>query len=198
MGHSVAYPVHRTTDPAEAYAKARLLCGLLARRYEEVRVGAELSTVEDVRRMAALLPDARYDYTEMRTHPETDEPLFFEVDVRTATDAELAVEVPLDFSYTELPAAVAEEEFVRAVGTGPASLGWEGCWPDEPELGSYASPKYDGVQLVLNSDACEWSRQVGGVHTVYVHVTKFGDPGRAERLAAAIGGSVLGEPERGC
>ncbi|WP_404959399.1 hypothetical protein [Streptomyces sp. 147326] len=198
MGNSVAYPVYRTTDPAEAYARARLLCGLLARRYEEVRVGPELSTVEDVRRMAALLPDAHYDYTEMRTHPQTDEPLYFEVDVRTATDAELAAEVPLDFTYTELPAAVAEEEFVRAVGAGPASIGWEGCWPDEPELGSYASPKYDGVQLVLNSDECEWSRKVSGVHTVYVHVTKFGDLGRAERLAAAIGGSVLGGPEQGC
>ncbi|MEU9088403.1 hypothetical protein [Streptomyces sp. NPDC048357] len=115
MGNSVAYPVHRTTDPAEAYAKARLLCGLLARRYEEVRVGAELSTVADVRRMVALLPDAVYEYTEMRTHPENGECLYFERDVRTATDAELAVEVPLDFTYTELPAAVAEEDFVRAV-----------------------------------------------------------------------------------
>ncbi|MEU9165279.1 hypothetical protein AB0D29_34005 [Streptomyces sp. NPDC048424] len=114
MGNSVAYPVHRTTDPAEAYAKARLLCGLPARRYEGVRVGAELSTVAGV-----------------------------------------------------------------------------------PEVRSYASPKYDGVQLVLNGDHCDWSRQVGGVHTLYVHVTKFGDPGRAERLAAAVGGSVLGEPEQG-
>ncbi len=61
-----------------------------------------------------------------------------------------------------------------------------------------ASPTYDGVQLVLNSEHCEWSRQVRGLHTVYVHVTKFGDPGRAGRLAAAIGGVVLGEPERGC
>ncbi|MFJ3724256.1 hypothetical protein ACIPYQ_17000 [Streptomyces sp. NPDC090045] len=197
MGNSVAYPVHRTTDPVEAYAKARVLCGLLARRYQEVRVGAELGTVADVRRMAALLPDAGYDYTEMRTHPETGEFLYYEGDVRTATDAELEAAVPLDFVSTELPAAVAEEEFVRAVGAGPASIGWEGCWPDEPELGSYGSPKYDGVQLVLNSDECEWSRKVSGVHTVYVHVTKFGDLGRAERLAAAIGGSVLGEPESG-
>ncbi|MFD9373205.1 hypothetical protein ACFWA6_36670 [Streptomyces sp. NPDC060020] len=198
MGNSVAYPVHRTTDPVEAYARARLLCGLLERRYERVRVGAELSTVADVRRMAALLPDAVYDRTEVREDPVTGEILPFEADVRTATDAELAAEVPLDFSCTELPAGVAEEEFVRAVGAGPASVGWEGRWPDEPELGSYASPKYDGVQLVLNSDECEWSRQVSGVHTVYVHVTSLGDPGRAERLAAAIGGSVLGEPERGC
>ncbi|WP_327414711.1 hypothetical protein [Streptomyces sp. NBC_01233] len=198
MGNSVAYPVYRTTDPAEAYAKARLLCGLLARRYAEVRVGAELGTVADVRRMAALLPDAIYDHTGMRTHPETGEFLYFEADVRTATDAELGAAVPLEFVCTELPAAGDEEEFVRAVGAGPASISWEGCWPDEPELGSHASPKYDGVQLVLNSDECEWSRKVSEVHTVYVHVTKFGDAGRAERLAAAIGGSVLGGPERGC
>lgn len=93
MGNSVAYPVHRTTDPAEAYAKARLLCGPSARRYAKVR---------------------------------------------TAADAEPAAELPLDFGDTELPAAV-----VRVAGSG--------------------------------------------------------DPGRvAERLAAAIGGVVLCEPERGC
>lgn len=186
MGESVAYPVHRTTDPAEAYARARRLCGLLARRYEQVWVGAELRTVADLRRMAALLPDVTYDYADVRTDPETDGHLFFDADVRTASDARLAAELPLDFVHKELPAGVGEEDFLRALGDGPASVRWEGCWPDEPELGSYASPAHDGVQLVLNSDDCEWSRWVAGVHTVFVHVGKFGDPGRAGRLAAAI------------
>ncbi|MEU5150929.1 hypothetical protein AB0G42_27605 [Streptomyces yangpuensis] len=197
MGTSVAYPVLRTTDPAEAYAKARHLCGLLATRYAQVYVGAELRTVADVRRMAALLPDAIFDHAEIRTDPVTGEPVHFDLDVRTATDAELAGEVPLWFSQEELPDGVRDEDFVRAMGAGPASVRWEGCWPDEPELGSFPSPAYDGVQLVLNSEACEWCEQVAGIHRVYVHVTKHGDRGRAERLAAAIGGAVLGEPEQG-
>ncbi|MER7735215.1 hypothetical protein ABTX80_30400 [Streptomyces erythrochromogenes] len=197
MGNSVAYPVLRTADPAEAYEKARHLRGLLATRYAQVYVGAELRTVEDLRRMVRLIPDAFYDHAGMREDPATGEPLDFDADVRTATDAELAPELPLDFVRTKLPDGVDGEGFVRAVGAGPASLEWEGCWPDEPELGSFGSPKYDAVQLVLNSDTCDWDRQVTGVHTLYVHVTKWGDPGRAERLAAAIGGAVLGAPERG-
>ncbi|MFJ3977897.1 hypothetical protein [Streptomyces sp. NPDC090021] len=130
MGNSVACPVLRTADPAEAYEKARHLCALPATRYAQVYVGAELRTV-------------------------------------------------------------------AAVGAGPASVRWEGCRPDEPEPGSYSSPAYDGVQLVLNSDRCDWSEQVAGVHTLHVHATKHGDPGRAERLAAAIGGAVPGAPEQG-
>ncbi|MFJ7780477.1 hypothetical protein [Streptomyces yangpuensis] len=197
MGNSVAYPVLRTTDPAEAYEKARHLCALLATRYARVYVGAELRTVADVRRTAGLLPDAVYDHAEIRRDPVTGECVYFGLEVRTATDAELAAEVPLRFSLEELPDGVRDQDFVRAVGAGPASVRWEGCWPDEPELGSFPSPAYDGVQLVLNSEACDWCEQVPGVHTLYVHVTKHGDPGRAERLAAAIGGAVLGEPEQG-
>ncbi|MFD5621834.1 hypothetical protein [Streptomyces yangpuensis] len=197
MGNSVAYPVLRTADPAEAYEKARHLCALLATRYAQVYVGAELRTVADVRGMAALLPDAIYDHAEIREDPVTGEYVHFGLDVATASDAELAAEVPLDFVCEELPDGVRDEDFVRAVGAGPASVRWEGCWPDEPELGSYPSPTYDGVQLVLNSDRCDWSEQVTGVHTLYVHVTKHGDRGRAERLAAAIGGAVPGEPEQG-
>ncbi|MFC9587130.1 hypothetical protein ACFVJ8_30490 [Streptomyces yangpuensis] len=41
MGNSVAYPVLRTADPAEAYEKARHLRALPATRYAQVYVGAE-------------------------------------------------------------------------------------------------------------------------------------------------------------
>ncbi|WP_030769505.1 hypothetical protein [Streptomyces sp. NRRL F-2664] len=197
MGNSVAHPVLRTADPAEAHETARHLCRLLATRYEQVYVGAELRTVADVRRMAGLLPDALYDYAENRTDPATGATLYFGMDVRTAPDTELAGEMPLWFCQEELPEGVGEEDFVRAVGAGPASVRWEGCWPDEPEWGSYPSPACDGVQLVLNSEVCEWPGETAGVHTVYVHVTTFGDLGRAERLAAAVGGAVLGGPEQG-
>ncbi|MEV7594576.1 hypothetical protein AB0O42_30370 [Streptomyces sp. NPDC089922] len=191
MGTSIAYPVLRTTDPAEAYAKARHLCGLLATRYADVYVGAVLLTVADLRRMAVVVPGALHDHAESRRD-------HFGLDVRTASDAEPAAELPLWFHQEQLPDGAGDEDFVRAVGAGPASVRWSGCWPDEPELGSFPSPAYDGVELILNSDSCEWTEPVTGVHAVYVHVTKHGDPGRAERLAAAIGGAVLGGPEQGC
>ncbi|WP_031158164.1 hypothetical protein OHA91_20955 [Streptomyces erythrochromogenes] len=197
MGNSVAHPVLRTADPAEAYAKARHLCGLLAERYAQVYVGAVALTVADLRRLAGLLPDAIHDYVEGRSDPVTGETLYFALDVATAADTELTAELPLYCAVEELPGGVRDEDFVRAVGAGPASVRWEGCWPDEPEFGSYPSPGYDGVQLVLNSDESQWCRRTTGVHSLYVHVTKHGDPGRAERLAAAIGGAVLGEPEQG-
>ncbi|MFJ6052845.1 hypothetical protein [Streptomyces sp. NPDC092307] len=58
MGKSRAYPVHRTTDPFDAYrrARARALCAPPARQDEEIRLDAELRTVQDVRRTAAELP----------------------------------------------------------------------------------------------------------------------------------------------
>ncbi|MGW5068864.1 hypothetical protein ACWEQJ_22570 [Streptomyces cyaneofuscatus] len=71
MGNSVAYPVLRTTDAAEAYAQAVRLCGLLEERDDEVVLHAELFTVEDVRRMAAVLPDGPFDYLESRRDPAT-------------------------------------------------------------------------------------------------------------------------------
>ncbi|MGI5365713.1 hypothetical protein [Streptomyces iakyrus] len=35
-------------------------------------------------------------------------------------------------------------------------------------------------------------------HTVFVHVTEYGDLPGARRPAAHIGGEVLGEPQCGC
>ncbi|MGA4979889.1 hypothetical protein [Streptomyces cinereoruber] len=99
-------------------------------------VGAELQTVVDVRRMAGLLPDTIFDYVRARTDPVTGGFLSFDMDVYTATDEELAAEVPLDFVRAALPAGVDGEEFVHALGSGPASVQWEGRWPDEPKLGS--------------------------------------------------------------
>ncbi|MFF7294956.1 hypothetical protein [Streptomyces sp. NPDC008265] len=194
MGNSKAYPVHRTPDRFEAYRRARQLWALFAWHDDEVELGAEMTTVGDFRRMVAVLPDGLYDHVSMREDPETGECLWFDLDVRAAADTDIAQELPLDV-YQRVPTGF-EEDFVRALGRGPASICWEGRWPDEPEAGSFGVRKYDGVQVVFNSDHADWDR-TADFHTVYVHVTKFGDLGRAQRLAAAIGGAVLGEAELG-
>ncbi|PWK74892.1 hypothetical protein BCL76_101626 [Streptomyces sp. CG 926] len=92
MGKSRAYPVDRTTDPFDAYrrARARALCAPPARQDEEIRLGAELRTVQDVRRTAAVLPGLRHQHPDARVDPATGEYRRFEPDVSTADDAEPA------------------------------------------------------------------------------------------------------------
>lgn len=70
MGNSTAYPVFRTTDPAEAHARAERLRALLETCEDEVALYAELLTAADVRRMAEVLPGARFDHLDVRTGPE--------------------------------------------------------------------------------------------------------------------------------
>ncbi|WP_454314978.1 hypothetical protein [Streptomyces phaeoluteigriseus] len=59
MGNSQAYPVFRTSDAVEAWAQASRLDALLEERDDEVTLMADLLTVEDARRMAAVLPGGR-------------------------------------------------------------------------------------------------------------------------------------------
>ncbi|MFD9359781.1 hypothetical protein [Streptomyces sp. NPDC060031] len=194
MGNSKAYPVFRTDDAATAYAKARQLCALLWRREDRIWLFAELLTVEDVRRMVAVLPGVKFEYSEMRTGP-AGEDLWFDLDVTTADDCALEPHLPLDIGGLDVPAGV-EDRFVAALGRGMAAIDWHGSWPDDPEAGQYASPKYDGVQVVFHGDDPQWGSSAHD-HTVFVHVGKFGDPCRARDLAAHIGGEVLGEPQLG-
>ncbi|MER7822716.1 hypothetical protein ABTX85_09150 [Streptomyces sp. NPDC096097] len=92
------YPVDRTTDPFEAYrrARARALCAPPARQDEEIRLGAEPRTVQDGRRTAAVLPGLRHQHPDARADPATGEYRRFEPDVSMADDAEPAAELPLD------------------------------------------------------------------------------------------------------
>ncbi|MFJ3876874.1 hypothetical protein ACIPW5_05400 [Streptomyces sp. NPDC090077] len=191
MGNSKAYPVFRTDDAATAYAKARHLCALLWECEDRIGLFAELLTVEDVRRMAAVLPGARYEYTGMRTGP-AGEDLWFDLDVTTADDRALEPHLPLDMVGMHVPVGI-EDRFTAALGRGMAAIDWHGAWPDDPEVGQYASPKYDGVQIVFHGDDPQLDSPAHD-HTVFVHVGKFGCPSRARDLAAHIGGDVLGEP----
>ncbi|WP_260695875.1 hypothetical protein [Streptomyces sp. IB201691-2A2] len=69
MGNSRAYPVFRTADASAAYTQAKRLCALLAECDDEVGLFAELRTVADVQQMAAVLPEANFDYAHTRTGP---------------------------------------------------------------------------------------------------------------------------------
>ncbi|MFB6778908.1 hypothetical protein ACFCX0_16145 [Streptomyces sp. NPDC056352] len=195
MGNSRAYPVYRSSDPLDAYAQAQRLCALLDSRDADAHVSAELRTVADVQRMLKLLPDVPYDPDRALTDPVTGDHLFFTGRTLPVDTAELESLLPL-LLIDEVVSGGVEASFVRALGKGPATVGWTGRWPDDPTLGSFGSPKYDGVQAVFNSDDSDWERWAD-THTVFVHVTKFGDLDRAQWLAAQIGGGVLGEAVSG-
>ncbi|WP_411082709.1 hypothetical protein [Streptomyces sp. cmx-18-6] len=202
MGISVAYPVFRTTDAAEAYAQAIRLCGLLEELGDEVALFAELTNVADLRRVAAVLPEGPFDYPDARTDPTTGDFAEFGLEVATADDASLEAELPLSL-MVDVPAGAVgaagavEERFVGAIGRGIASVEWSGRWPDEPEFALYGSAAgYDRVSVTFNGDTAQ-AEQPADHHTVFVQVDKRGDLPRAERLAALIGGTVLGEAQQG-
>ncbi|MFJ7290321.1 hypothetical protein [Streptomyces collinus] len=194
MGNSTAYPVLRTDDASTAYTQARRLCALLEQE-DEVWLTAELRTAGEVRRMAALLPGGTFDHARTRRDPVTGRYVEFDLDVTTADDAALEAHLPLDLTE-EVPAGNVVARFAKALGDGAAAIEWHGRWPDEPAADHYGSPPYDGVQVVFHGDRAQrgrWTEE----HTVFVHVTKFGDLPRARKLAAHIGGEVLGEPQLG-
>ncbi|WP_435189000.1 hypothetical protein [Streptomyces sp. bgisy126] len=194
MGNSRAYAVFRTTDAAAAYARAERLCGLLEERDDEVGLFAELRTVAELRAMAEILPGARYDYVNRRTGPDGED-VWFDLDVDATDDATLEPHLPLDL-FEDAPTGSVEDRFVRVLGRGTAAVDWCGLWPDDPESDRYPSAKYDGVQVVFHGEEAQWDRW-SEYHTVFVHVSKFGDLSRARKLAAYIGGEALGEPQLG-
>ncbi|MEU7019832.1 hypothetical protein ABZ990_04135 [Streptomyces sp. NPDC046203] len=195
MGNSRAYPVLRTTSAEEAWAQALRLNALLEERDDEVILMADLLTVEDARRMAAVLPDAEFDYEEPRTDPATGDFLTFGLDIGTAEHSALEKELPLSFLHCVAPGTV-ERRFVEAVGRGIASIGLRGRWPEDPETDAYGCSTYDGVEVLFNCDDVNWLRP-SDRHTVFVHVDKRGDLPRAESLAAYLGSTVLGESQGG-
>ncbi|MCF3132279.1 hypothetical protein [Streptomyces olivochromogenes] len=195
MGNSMAYPVLRTSDAAEAYAQAKRLCAVLEEREDEVWFYAELRTAAELRRMAEVLPGADFDFLDVRTDPATGEYLRYDLDVSAVDDRALEAHLPLSVMQ-EVPGGGVEERFVAALGQSLASLEWHGVWPDDPEADSFGWAKYDGVQVVFHGDHAQWAGWAEH-HTVFVHVTKFGDLPRAQKLAALIGGEVLGEPQLG-
>ncbi|MEU9704254.1 hypothetical protein [Streptomyces sp. NPDC047981] len=190
----MAYAVFQSVDAATAYAQAKRLRGLMARCDGEVGLFAEVRVVDDLRRMATVLPEARYDYEEMR-RGAAGEYLWFDLDVAAADDATLESHLPM-YLLEDAPTGSVEDRFVAALGEGMGAIAWHGLWPDEPESEQYPSAKYDGVQVVFHGDDAQWDDWTEQ-HTVFVHVGKFGDLARAQKLAACIGGEVLGEPQIG-
>ncbi|WP_320778785.1 hypothetical protein [Streptomyces sp. CRN 30] len=195
MGNSRAYPVFRTTDAVEAWTQAQRLSALLEERDDEVTLVADLLTVEDARQMAAALPGAEFRYAEVRTDPVTRDFLDFSLDIATAEYAALEPELPLSVLHHVSPGTV-EDRFVRAVGQGFASIGLPGRWPEDDEADAHGHYKYDGVEVVFNCDDVNWL-EPSHRHTVFVHVDKWGDLPRVEKLAAYLGGTVLGEAQLG-
>ncbi|MEU2430722.1 hypothetical protein ABZ611_14640 [Streptomyces sp. NPDC007861] len=196
MGNSRAYPVHRTTDAAEAYVQAKRLCALLERLDDEMYLSADLRTADEVRRMATVLPRGDYSPVAPLRDPVTDEYLFCTVETLPEDPAELAAVLPIHVTAYVPPSAAVEEAFLGALGEGPASMDWSGLWLLVPGLGDPGPDKYHGVQAVFHAedaDAEQWSE----THTVFVHVYKGGDPDRARWLAAQIGSDVLGESQTG-
>ncbi|MGF0175900.1 hypothetical protein ACQF36_37140 [Streptomyces sp. Marseille-Q5077] len=162
-----------------AYTQSKRLCALLAEREDDVWLFAELLTVADVRHMAQILPEAEFDYADVRTGP-MGERIWFELDVTTMDDAALQPHLPLAI-LEEVPARNVEERFVAAVRQGMAAIEWHGLWPDDAEADQYGAAKYDGVQLVFHGDRAQlagWTER----HTVWG--ARDGDgpaPGRLRR-----------------
>lgn len=194
MGIAAAYPVFRTTDPAMAFAQAERLAALLAVCDEEVDLFAEFRTVPDLRRVAAVLPEADFDHRGHRTGP-AGEKLRFDLDIAASDDAALEPHLPMSV-MTEVPRGSVERDFVAALGSGQAAVNWSGQWPEDPETDCCGSWGYDGVQVVFHGEEAQWGEWTGH-HTVFVSVYKSGDLPRAEKLAAHIGSEVLGARQQG-
>jgi len=195
MGHSRAYPVLHTTDAVEAWSAALRLHPLLEWQDPELTLTAELSAVEEVRRLAEAFPRAEFTPGRPWRDPVTGNLRDDDPDIGAVGDAVLREALPWYFWHAA-PLGAAPEQFVRAVDVSVAAVGLHGRWPDDPETGSLGHYACDGVEVLLNSrDRDSW--EPAAHHTVLVHVTKEGDLDRAERLAARLGSTVLGEEQHG-
>ncbi|MCO4700148.1 hypothetical protein LRR80_06253 [Streptomyces sp. RO-S4] len=195
MGNSRAYPVLRTTDAAEAFRQARRLCALLGNVEDKVWLFTELPTVRDVRQIAAMAPGLPFDHLGTRTDPATGAYVRFDLDVTAVDDAALAERLPLSFSE-EVDRDRVENGILAALGEGMTSIEWHGRWPDDSDPDVDWPSKYDGIQVVFHGEEAQlgdWTER----HTVFVHVTKWGDLPLAQELAAHIGSEVLGEAQLG-
>ncbi|MEU4066220.1 hypothetical protein AB0F25_28085 [Streptomyces wedmorensis] len=195
MGDSRAYPLFRSASATDTLTLARRLCSLMEKRHPVVELTAELQTAEDVWRMVDVLPKAVYraqgvpfDSYQWTHEYRADTLPRDSYGLVTLVPFRVDVEVPVDEELEDL--------FVQALGGGPASIDWDGSWPDVPELDLKAHAKYEAVQVVFNSLDPD-GELPADEHTVFVHLSKFGDLPRAEWLARQVGAEVLGEPVPG-
>ncbi|MFE6781997.1 hypothetical protein ACFVFF_07020 [Streptomyces sp. NPDC057680] len=195
MGDSRAYPLFRSASTADTLTLARRLCSLTEKRDPVVELTAELRTAEDVWRMAGVLPKAVYNTRGVPFDPyqwtheyRADTLPRDSYGLVTLLPFRVDVEVPVDDGLEDL--------FVQALGGGPASIYWDGSWPDVPDLDLEAYAKYEAVEVVFSSLDLD-GEVPADEHTVFVHLSKFGDLPRAEWLARQVGAEVRGEPVPG-
>lgn len=177
--------MYRTDDRAEAYRRARLLCARMKRLEEEMWLCAWTDTVAEARGMAGLLPAGLFEPSE-----DWESGAWYVGAELPACDRELAGVLPLTVDAYAATGAV-EEEFLRVLGDGEATMLWHGSWPFVPEIPTHSDdPTNQRVELDLGGE------HPGGRYTVHVHFRRE-DPAGAAHLAAAIGGSVLGPVQVG-
>ncbi|WP_437086408.1 hypothetical protein [Streptomyces sp. enrichment culture] len=194
MGNSMAYRLCRESDGAELWAQARRLCALMSEREPLVDLVAELQVPEDVWRMAEALPEARF-HSQALPFDDREWSHVYRADALPSSAHEMQILLPFHVEE-EVPAEGPVDAFVRALGYGPASVYRGGYWPDVPELGIEAYAKYEAVQAVFNSDGLD-GEEPAGHHTLFVHLSKWGDLPRAEWLAGQLGTRVIGEAVAG-
>ncbi|WP_435972269.1 hypothetical protein [Streptomyces sp. Qhu_M48] len=191
MGDSRAYPLFRSASAADTLTLARRLCSLMEKRDSVVELTAELQTAEDVWRMVGVLPKAVYNAqgVPFDSYEWTHE---YRADTLPRDSYGLVTLLPFRVDAEATVGDELEDLFVQALGRGPASIYWDGSWPDVPELDLEAYAKYEAVQVVFNSLDID-GEPPADEHTVFVHLSKFGDLPRAEWLARQVGAEVLGE-----
>ncbi|MEU0444740.1 hypothetical protein [Streptomyces tendae] len=113
------------------------------------------------------------------------------MDTRQAVD-EIALDFEHAFRMARLVERHQEDVFVHALGRGPASIYWDGNWPDGPKLGLEAYATYEAVEVAFNSLDLDLVIPADE-HTVFAHLSKLGNIPRAEWLARQVGVEVLGE-----
>ncbi|MEV5444528.1 hypothetical protein AB0N23_18615 [Streptomyces sp. NPDC052644] len=178
--------VHITADAADAYHQAMRLCALMEHRDEEAELLTHLESVDEVRRMAAALPNSRFVH---RPYPGARPSCGVggcEPDVSVMGDRELEAHLPLEMSARFTP-GTAEDRVIAALGDNGSAvfLIWTGRWPDRPEHGLHGF-RHDAVQVAFRGDHSDPALP-SGRHAVHVHVSKESGRRGVEYLAAQAG-----------
>lgn len=178
--------VHVTADAADAYRQAMRLCALMEHRGEEAELLTHLESVDEVRRMAAALPNSRFAH---RPHPGAHPSCGVggcEPDVSVMDDRELETHLPLEMSARFAP-GTAEDRVIAALGDNGNAvfLVWPGRWPDRPEHGLHGF-RHDAVQVAFRGDHSDPALP-SGRHAVHIHVSKESGHRGVEYLAAQAG-----------
>ncbi|WP_146259186.1 hypothetical protein [Streptomyces tateyamensis] len=179
MGHTVAFPLLRTTDLDAIFSLAnRILALSVPDPRGGTEIWAEVSSRAELRRLLEAVPEA-------------------EVGEGYKEDAATSGDSPLPFGpgllFMELP------DPERALNAARAALGvhdrlevyWDAfCWPEVPDLGLEWTWKYARLQVSLHHNGTDFGSPWTEDHTLFVHV---GKEERAVWVAAQVGAEIIGE-----